>query len=205
MMTFSVTGHGWKLSISVVIGASRMNKKWIILLLVFALVFSTVQSAVAATTWTLNIHNNTNDVVKLTLTGPKKYSLTLQPGKVYKEVLEGTYKYSYNACGKKFTGSVTVKNSATWLRIKNCRGPFSSALWWTDAKFVVISRSSVKVMLKLVGPRKYNLRVDRGRYPFSWLLTGTYTYSYTACGVEHAGSILLQENVASQLKLIGKS
>ena len=180
-----------------------MKKKWITLFLVLALVFSTVQSAVAATTWTLNIHNNTNDVVKLSLTGPKKYSLTLQPGKVYKEVLEGTYKYSYAACGEKFKGSVTVKNSATWIRIKKCHGPFSSTLWWTDAKFVVISRSSVKVKLKLVGLRKYNLRIDRGRNPFAWLQTGTYTYSYTACGVEQAGSIAINENATTQLKLIG--
>lgn len=165
-----------------------MKKKWVLLLTVFAIALATVAPALAATSWDLNIHNNTEDDVKVTLTGPKNYSFTLEPGKWTKTVVEGTYKYSYTTCGTKQSGEVTVENDHTWIYIVTCA---DEALY---AKFVVDSHLGQALTLHMVGPQSYDLAIELGTNRFLDIQTGYYTYSYDACGTTLTGEVRVLKN-----------
>ncbi len=162
---------------------------------VLAVAMLIVAPALAATSWDLNFHNNTEDEVKITLTGPKNYAFTLEPGKWIKTVAEGDYKYSYTACGQKFSGTVTVKDDLQWIIIDPC-GSIPEY-----AKFVVDSHLGQSLTLALTGPQTYALTIDLGSNKFLSLQTGFYTFSYDACGTTLAGEIRITKNGEARLIL----
>lgn len=174
-----------------------MKKTWLISLMVLALALTVVQPALAATTWNLNIHNNTEEVVKVTLTGPKNYSFDMDPGKIIKPVEEGKYKYSYGACGKKFSGEITVKDDLQWVVIEPC--PVAAVY----TKFVVDSHLGSPVTVAMVGPASYNLAVELGSNKFLSIQAGDYVYSYTACGGTYGGEIRVTKNGEARITLFG--
>lgn len=153
-----------------------------------AVVFATVQPATAAANFDLNIHNNTEESVKITLTGPKNYSFTLDPGKWVKTVAEGTYKYSYGACTEKYTGELKITNDDQWLIVDPC----SSVAEF--AKYVVDSHLGQALTLTLTGPETYALAIELGSNKFISLQTGFYTYSYDACGLTLSGTLRVLKN-----------
>jgi hypothetical protein len=163
------------------------------LVILAAILFTTVQPAIAAASFDLNIHNNTEDSVKINLTGPKNYSFTLDPGKWAKTVVEGTYKYVYTACGVKQSGEIKVTDDNQWLIVDPC----SAAAEY--AKFVVDSHLEQAISLKLEGPQSYALALELGSNKFISIQTGFYTYSYEACGTTVAGTIRVAKNGTSKL------
>jgi hypothetical protein len=186
---------GWAAD-KLAIGAGKMNRILLTLTTILVLAMLIVPSALAATIWTLNIHNDTENQIKLTLIGPKTYVFTLQPGKYAKEVQEGDYKFSYTACGgQKFSGTVSIKDSLQWIVIDLC----SEAPQY--AKFVVDSHLGETLTLTLTGPQTYALTIDLGRNRFLALQTGDYTYSYDACGTSPAGEIRILKNGEARLIL----
>ncbi len=172
-----------------------MKKKLFLLLTVFAIALATVVPALAATSWDLNIHNNTEGDVKITLTGPKNYTFTLEPGKWSKTVVEGTYKYSYTTCGSKQSGEVKVENDHTWIYIVTCA---DEALF---AKFVVSSHLGQALTLSMVGPQNYDLAIELGSNRFLDIQTGFYAYTYDACGTTLAGEVRVLKNGTTNLIL----
>lgn len=172
-----------------------MKKTLLLLTLAAALLFTTAQPAFAAATWALNIHNNTEGDVKVTLTGPKNYSFTVVPGKITKDVEEGTYKYTYTACGEKFSGEIEVEDDLQWLVIDPC-GALPEYV-----KFVVDSHLGDALTLQLTGPQTYALTISLGSNKFLSLQTGWYTYSYTACGGTISGVVRITKNGSGRLIL----
>ena len=171
-----------------------MKKIWLPLFLVLALAFTTASSALAAKTWVLNIHNNTEDTVKITLTGPENYSFDVAPGKYYKEVEEGDYTYKYGACNQKVEEDITVEDSLQWIIIDPC----TAALEY--AKFAVDSRIPSPITLKMDGPQSLELQIDPlERNRFISLPVGFYAYSYDACGGTYGGEVRLTKNGKSSL------
>ncbi len=174
-----------------------MKKTWLISLLVLALTLTVVQPVLAADTWNLTVHNNTEEDVKVILTGPKNYSFDTFPGKIIKAVEEGTYKYSYGACGLKFSGEIEVKDNLQWLVIDPC----PAAVFYT--KLVVDSHLPGPVTVSMVGPASYDLAVELGSNMFVPIQTGNYSYSYTACGGTYGGEVDVAKNGTSRITLWG--
>ncbi len=173
-----------------------MKRTWFSLLMVLVIALTVVSPAAAAPKkWDLNIHNDTEEDVKVILTGPDDYSFTLLPGKWQKTVVEGTYKYSYGACGEKFSGEIKVEDDQQWLVIEPC-GAVA-----TYEKFVVDSHLGEALTLQLVGPQTYNLSVSLGTNKFINLQTGFYSFKYTACGGDLTGFVQITKNGKSRLTL----
>lgn len=173
-----------------------MKKTWFSLVMVLTLALTLVGPvSAAATKWDLNIHNDTEESVKITLTGAADYSFTVDPGKWVKTVVEGEYKYSYGACGEKFSGDITVKDDQQWLIIQPC------AALPSYEKFVVDSHLGEGLTLHLVGPQSYDLTVSLGTNKFTNLQVGWYTFTYTACGGDLSGAVQITKNGKSRLTL----
>lgn len=174
-----------------------MKKIWLSSLLVLAIALTVVQPVLAATTWNLNVHNNTEEDVKVILTGPKNYSFDTLPGKIIKAVEEGKYKYSYGACGLKFSGEIQVKDNLQWLVIDPC----PAARIYT--KFAVDSHLGDAVTVSLVGPSSYSLAASLGHNKFISIEAGFYSYSFTACGGTYGGEVRVEKNGTSRITLYG--
>lgn len=173
-----------------------MKKNWLLFLMVLAIALTVVVPASAAPKkWDLNIHNDTEGDVKITLTGPEDYSFTVAKGKWLKTVVEGDYKYSYSACGEKFSGEITVEDDQEWLIIDPC-GAIP-----TYEKFVVDSHLGEALTLQLVGPQTYDLSISLGTNKFINLQTGWYTFKYTACGGDLTGLVRITKNGTARLTL----
>ena len=171
-------------------------KKSLILLIVLALALTVVQPVQAAGKWVLNIHNNTEGSVKLKLTGPEKYSFTVATGKVFETVEEGTYDYSYTACGVEVNGKITVTSDDQWLVIENCPGEV------IHAKFVIDSHLGDPVTLEMSGPEDYELAISLGSNRFLTIASGEYVYSYEACGTTFGGTVRVLKNGTARLRLL---
>jgi len=173
-----------------------MKKTWFSLVMVLTLALSLVGPvSAAATKWDLNIHNNTEEDVKIILTGPDDYSFTVLPGHWVKTVVEGEYKYSYGACGQKFSGEIKVEDDLQWLIIDPCGAAVEYA------KFVVDSHLGEGLTLQLVGPQSYDLSISLGQNKFIALQTGFYSFTYTACGGTNAGEVRITKNGTARLTL----
>ncbi|HLE73966.1 MAG TPA: hypothetical protein VI688_06960, partial [Anaerolineales bacterium] len=181
-----------------VIGAkTNMKKIWLFSLVILAVTLTVVQPVLAATMWNLNVHNNTEEDVKVILTGPKNYSFDTFPGKIIKAVEEGTYKYNYGACGQKFSGEIEVKDNLQWLVIDPCP---PTPIY---TKFVVDSHLGTALTVNLVGPASYDLAVELGSNKFISIQAGFYSYSYTACGGTYGGQVQVEKNGTSRITLYG--
>lgn len=172
-----------------------MKKTWFSMLAVLALALAVVSPVFAATQWDLNIHNNTEEDVRVYLYGPDDYSFTVIPGKTAKTVLEGTYEFKYSACGVHVTGTIEVKDDLTWLYIQSCSAEPEYA------KFVVNSHMGDPLTLTLTGPQSYSLSITLGENKFPFLQTGYYTFTYTACGGEQSGLVRITKNGQAELTL----
>jgi hypothetical protein len=172
-----------------------MKRIWLMSLMVFAIALAAVQPAFAANNWDLNIHNNTEDTVKVNLTGPKNYSFDAAKGKMLKTVEEGDYKYSYTACGEKVSGEITVEDDQQWLVIENC-GAIAEF-----AKFVVDSHLPSAVTVSLVGPATVDLQAELGSNKYLSVQVGWYAYSYEACGSTYGGELRVPKNGTGRLTL----
>ena len=69
-----------------------------------------IQAATGGTAQ-LIITNATAERVTLQLSGPKKYTFYVNPGKNAFEVLKGVYTYSYTSCGIAKTGKMIILNN----------------------------------------------------------------------------------------------
>jgi hypothetical protein len=176
-----------------------MKRTLLLALLIVALTLPAAQPTFAATTWELNIHNNTEEGVNIKLDGENQdYQWTAPAGKTYKTVVEGTYKYSYSSCsGNKVSGEITVDSASVWLTIAPCTAPAEYA------KFVVDSRLPGTITVEMVGPQTYALTAELGsnKYVVPGLQTGWYTFSFDACGTTFSGQVRVEKNGTGKLTL----
>lgn len=173
-----------------------MKKTLFSLLAVAILFLTTAAPAFAALkSWNLNIHNNTEESVKITLTGPENYSFTMDPGKLLKPVEEGTYDYVIDACGEKIKGEIEVTNDQAWLVVDPC-----SAIP-VYIKFVVDSHLDQAIAVEMVGPQTYTLTTALGHNKYLSIQAGFYIYTYDACGTTVSGEFRVPKNGTGRLIL----
>ena len=103
--------------------------------------------------------------VEVKFTGPKSYTFYLDPNvKTKVEMAKGKYNYSYQACGTKQKGTISVPQIKKFMTIK-C----------TLAKVTVINYTGHPFDLKLFGPADYRFTIQPGNNKIT-VLKGTYAY-----------------------------
>lgn len=170
-----------------------MKNKVLAIALALIMAVSTAQPALAKE-FTLTIHNNTEENIKVTLEGPENYSFTVVPGWNYKAVEEGTYEYKLAGCTATPNGEIEVTSENVLLEIEQCP---PETLY---AKIAVNAHIS-GITLTLSGPEEYSLPLELGRNRFPQLVVGSYLYSYDACGETLGGEIRITKNGKTELTL----
>lgn len=174
-----------------------MKNKVLAIALALILVVVTVQPVLAAKEYVLLVHNNTEGKVKVNLSGPEKYSFTVDPGWTEKLVVEGDYEYNFPGCSGKDEGDITVDKDNVVLLIPKCGAPTSYA------KFVVDSHLPGTITVTMTGADDIALEISLGKNRFPQMVVGYYQYSYDACGQTLGGEIRVTKN--GQARLILKS
>jgi len=176
-----------------------MKRTLVLAVLAFAaLSLAGAQPTHAATTFELNIHNNTEEGVNIKLNGPDNYQWTAAVGKSSKTVLEGDYTYEYSSCsGNKVSEDITVDSDEVWITIAICGAPVEFA------KFVVDSHLPGITTVEMVGPQTYSVAAELGsnKYIVPGLQTGWYSFSFAACGTTFTGQVRVEKNGTGKLVL----
>lgn len=135
--------------------------------------------ASAASTVQLIVNNKTGAKVTLTLTGPSKYTLTINTGKNKVQVAPGKYKYSYKACDKTNTGNVKVQKSGDTLALAAC--PKTAAAGEKTVTVTINNKTGGGMTLVLSGPANYRFSLAPGTTKIT-VLPGKYNYTVYGCG-----------------------
>jgi hypothetical protein len=162
----------------------RISKVLFSTLLALVILFTTVAPAIAAPevkdTYTVNLQNKTGSSVRITLTGPQTVYLTLTTGKNKAELLPGTYRYSYDACGKTNTGNFKVNKAGATLTLPKCKTGGGGGAGTVKVK--INNKTGGTMTMVLTGPQTYTFYIQPGRQQIT-VQKGTYTYTvYTVCG-----------------------
>lgn len=173
-------------------------RRIILALAIVALTFTTALPAFAKT-YELNVHNNTEENVKIKLKGDENYSFTVEPGKISKTVEEGTYDLTYSSCGGLVSvdKSITITNSGVWIVIEQCPAVK------VEAKFVINSNIAESLTLAMSGPEEYELTIGLGKNKFLDIVAGTYIYSHDYCENTIGGIVRVTKNGKASLTLRG--
>lgn len=127
----------------------------------------------------LTINNKIGGNIYLSLAGPRDYGLWVSPGKTVKEMVPGTYSYSYYAEGGKEEGTFTLKKSGSVFVLKIDKG-----------KLKIQSKYPQSVFISFSGPVSYNLWATPGKSTLE-MRVGTYKYEFWADGKNYEGSVAI--------------
>jgi len=130
-------------------------------------------------TYKLVLNNKTGQTVVITLNGPVIYTLTLQPGKTSQDVKPGKYRYTYEACQGKKSGTVVVKKNGTLLTLAAC--PKNKKTSSKEVNVKIKNDTGGNVWLHLIGPDTYDFTLLSGKSTIT-VLKGKYTYTAYGCG-----------------------
>lgn len=159
---------------------TKLNIRLLSLLVLCLLVFANVAPALAASSMSqLTVENKTSKRVDIVLTGPRELTIYANPGRTPVELLPGTYRYKYTACGQEFTGVLKAKSSKVKLKIAACK----------TAKIQVINRGYTNLFLQLFGPENYTITVAPSTTYRLTVVRGDYRYTASWCGSSKNGSI----------------
>ena len=128
----------------------------------------------------VQFQNKTGASVRITLTGPATVYLTLNTGKTKSELVPGTYKYSYTACGKTNTGTFKVKKAGATLTLPKC-GKEGGAKAAGEGKIKIKNDTSGTITIYLTGPQNYTFYVSPGTSQLK-VAKGKYDYTAYGCG-----------------------
>lgn len=159
---------------------TKSNVRLLSILVLFLLVFSSVSPALAASSLSqLTVENKTSKRVDIVLTGPRELTIYANPGRTPVELLPGTYRYKYTACGQEFTGVLKAKSSKVKLKIAACK----------TSKIQVINRGYTNLFLQLFGPENYTITVAPNTTYRLTVVRGDYRYTASWCGSTKNSSI----------------
>jgi hypothetical protein len=130
----------------------------------------------------LKIDNKSGAQVRLSLSGPRPYNLTLPTGKTKVEVLKGEYTYSYLDHGVSESGSISIQSEQATLTLLN-----------KIAALKIANKSGADVQVSLQGNVPYTLSANAGVSKHQ-IRRGTYQYKYFACGNWQSGEIQVNKN-----------
>ena len=175
-----------------------MMKRLLLILSLVVLVLSTAWAPTTYKKFTLNIHNNTEDDVKVKLEGDETYNFTVKPGKSTKEVQEGEYEYSFRICNydNKTAGTIVVDSNDVWLKIPKC--PKGDPV---ETKFVINYHIDQPITVELRGDKDYDLQIELGKNKFEQIMSGTYLYAYEVCDAVFAGELRIEKNGKTQMTI----
>ncbi len=124
------------------------------------------------------INNKTGFAVTLSLTGPEKTTLKVGVGKNNFELLPGTYKYTYQQCGKN-SGTFSVKKAGDTLTLPKCTN-----IGEDEVRVVIVNQTDGTLYFVFSGRANYRFTVPPGKTKVM-MGVGKYTYTATgnACGV----------------------
>lgn len=115
---------------------------------------------------TIQIWNRAQGPIVLQLTGPQKYSFTVNPNeKLSVQVVKGSYRYSYKTCGSEQSGQLSITKPTKFNTIQ-C----------VLVKVKVCNFTSGPFNLKLSGPSNYNFTINRGTNVIQ-VFQGKYQFS----------------------------
>lgn len=149
------------------------------------LLFSTVAPAFAANSQAadkvqVQFQNKTGAPVRISLTGPASVSLNLGTGKTKAELTPGTYKFSYEACGKTNTGTFKVRKNGDTLTLPKCAGGSSGG---TKTVSLWIRNDTDKALyFVFTGPKTYYFTVLSGETGKFTVEAGKYAYTLSGYG-----------------------
>jgi hypothetical protein len=140
-----------------------------------------VQPVQAASTTPLNllVNNKTGETVQLNLVGPQNYTFTVQPEKSTQQVLAGKYKYTYQACQGKKTGTFTISKNGKQLVLAACSKNQKQKS--KEVRVKISNQTGGVVRLNLSGPGTYNFTLNTGSSVI-WVIKGKYNYTAYGCG-----------------------
>lgn len=155
-------------------------------LLTLTFVFGSVAPAIASQDFagdpvSVTIENKTGAATRITLTGPMTKSLNLATGKTKTELVPGSYKFSYDACGKTNTGTFKVKGAGSTLTLPKCKGGAGGAN--KTVTLTVINKTTGPINFVFTGPQTYYVTIPVGTTKVT-MAPGKYTWSASSnsCG-----------------------
>ena len=168
-----------------------MNKKHLMFVfMAFVLAFTSLtpatayarsdaQNVTAATTNSiLTVSNKSIGTVTVTLTGPATYTIFAAVGSTTKEIVKGTYKYSYKACGLSFSGSLKATGAKSKIPIAACK----------TTNLVIQNLTDSTLTLNLVGPATYYYTIPPHSTSRAKILRGVYHWSGVCLGGTSSGT-----------------
>jgi hypothetical protein len=101
---------------------------------------------------------------------------------VPKYLTPGTYKYSYQACGRTFTGTWKVNRNLVTLRIGPCRSKDTKA-GGALISFLIENNTGGTIYFKFTGPETYKVTVPPGKTKIE-MISGKYSFSANGNGCD---------------------
>jgi hypothetical protein len=170
-------------------------KRFSILLIAAFYIFTNVAPAIAASAiqeerFRVQFSNRTGQIVTISLSGPETITLTLSATiSTRVSLLPGTYKYSYEACDRTFSGKVKVNDDQrdyvhiqTLLVLQKCRSKDSKS-GGAAISFLIENNTGGSISFVFTGPKTYKITVPPGKTKIE-MISGKYSFSATGNGCD---------------------
>lgn len=141
--------------------------------------------------------NKTDYVLTLKISEPESITFSLAAHKATRANLSpGTYKYSYVACGRTFSGKFKVLENAggkvqTLINIQKCVGSTTNAGGAT-INFLIENKTGVPLYFTFSGPATYRITVPAGKIRVE-MVSGKYNFVVNGLGcgdgIEDSGRV----------------
>lgn len=140
----------------------------------------------------LTIVNNSNANVTISLEGPEDYDITVRTGQSKtRSIVAGNYDYKYGSCGVTWEGTIEADEDVEYI-IYDCQ--------YVPTKLQIKSHLSEDVEVSLAGFKNYKYAIDLGKNRVN-LLSGTYTFSWEACGNSFSETMFVTKAGTSEITL----
>lgn len=150
--------------------------------LVVLLALSSVSPVLAAEdTYTVLFKNVTGEEVTVTLIGPQRVTVTLGTKGQQIKMLAGTYNYSYQACGRTFTGVLKVNRNRVEFFLKKCASAQNNSSSDKLIKLVIINKTGATLNFVFIGAQTYRFTIPAGKTPIE-LQKGRYQWGVSGAG-----------------------
>lgn len=162
----------------------------ILLALVFAAIAPATTTSAASAQAVLKVVNRSDTTLKLWLTGPARYTISVPAGKTKAyDVDRGSYKFTGTACGITASGTVDMTINKN-LVMPPCGGKVTSSdvhtvdlgQYFRVVKVEVLNKSTGVATVVFRGPAVYMLTLKKNADNFYTMAKGKYQVTVYACG-----------------------